>query len=135
MDALYDRLRLRAATIDELLSDAFTALPGATADADLTGRRVAAWCRASAAGDEALFARRLARDGLTIDRLRQRLRCHPAEPGRSTSGVDRRRRLGPGCAARPGTDTDNAAASRTGCVRRAVPPPRRPGRAAALVGA
>ncbi|MGB6892017.1 MAG: type 2 lanthipeptide synthetase LanM family protein [Xanthobacteraceae bacterium] len=83
MDALYDRLRLRAATIDELLSDAFTALPGATADADLTGRRVAAWCRASAAGDEALFARRLARDGLTIDRLRQRLaatRPNPAAP-------------------------------------------------------
>jgi type 2 lantibiotic biosynthesis protein LanM len=83
VDALYDRLRLRAATIDELLSDAFTALPGATADADLTGRRVAAWCRASAAGDEALFARRLARDGLTVDRLRQcfaAARPNPAAP-------------------------------------------------------
>ena len=83
MDALYDRLRLRAATIDELLSDAFTALPSATADTELTGRRVAAWCRASAAGDEALFARRLARDGLTVDRLRQRFAA--ARPNPATS--------------------------------------------------
>ncbi len=83
MDAFYDRLRLRAATIDELLSDAFMAPPGANADADVAGRRVAAWCRASAAGDEALFARRLARDGLTVDRLRQRVaaaRANPAAP-------------------------------------------------------
>ncbi len=72
MDAFYDRLRLRAATIDELLSDAFVASPGARADADLAARRLAAWCRSSSAGDQALFARRLARDGLTLDRLRQR---------------------------------------------------------------
>ncbi len=72
MDAFYDRLRLRAATIDELLSDAVTALPGANADAELVVRRVAAWRRSSAAGDEALFDRRLARDGFTLSQLRER---------------------------------------------------------------
>ena len=74
MDAFYDRLRLRAATIDELLSDAVTASPDADADADadLVARRIAAWRRSSAAGDEALFARRLARDGLTLPELRRR---------------------------------------------------------------
>jgi type 2 lantibiotic biosynthesis protein LanM len=83
VDAFYDPLRLTAATIDELLSDAFVTLPGATADANLTGRRVAAWCRASAAGDAVLFARRLARDGLTVERLHQRfaaVRPNPATP-------------------------------------------------------
>lgn len=72
MDALYDRLWLRAATVDELLSDAFAARSGAGAEPDLAVRRLAAWCRSSAAGDEALFARRLARDGWTVDRLRHR---------------------------------------------------------------
>ena len=77
MDAFYDRLRLRAATVDELLSnafapspDAFAASPGA--DAELAVRRLTAWRRSSAAGDEALFARRLERDGLTLPLLRQR---------------------------------------------------------------
>src|SRR5580692_3780249 len=69
VDAFYDRLRLRAATIDELLSDAVTASPDAEADADLAARRIAAWRRSSAAGDEALFARRLTRDGLTLPGL------------------------------------------------------------------
>ncbi len=73
MDAFYDRLRLRAATIDELLSDAVTASPDAEAEADLVARRIAAWRRSSAAGDEALFARRLARDGLSLPELRRRL--------------------------------------------------------------
>ncbi len=80
MDDFCDRLRLRAATIDELLSDAFAASPAVEAAADLTVRRLAAWCRSSAAGDEALFARRLARDGLTIDRLRQRFAAARAKP-------------------------------------------------------
>ena len=73
MDAFYERLRLRAATIDELLSDAFEPSPNANGDADLAARRLAAWCRSAAAGDQALFARRLERDGLTIARLRGRL--------------------------------------------------------------
>jgi type 2 lantibiotic biosynthesis protein LanM len=39
----------------------------------LAARRLAAWCRASAAGDEALFARRLERDGWNLPDLRERL--------------------------------------------------------------
>ena len=64
-----DRLATRAATIDELLSDAFTVAPGQKSDADVAARRLAAWCRSCASGDWLLFARRLARDGLTFDRV------------------------------------------------------------------
>lgn len=60
-------LLVRAATVDELLSDAFHQLPGHKGDTDLAGRRLAAWCRSSAGGDWALFARRLQRDGLSIE--------------------------------------------------------------------
>jgi len=72
-EAFCERVRLRAATIDELLSAAFEASPRAHDDADLATRRLAAWCRSSAAGDESLFARRLDRDGLSIARARERL--------------------------------------------------------------
>jgi len=50
MDAFYERLIVRAATIDELLSDDFDPLPGQKGDADLAARRLAAWCRSSASG-------------------------------------------------------------------------------------
>ncbi len=73
MDAFYERLLVRAATIDELLSDDFEALPGEEDDADLAARRLAVWCRASASGDKSLFQRRLARDGWTADRVAARL--------------------------------------------------------------
>jgi type 2 lantibiotic biosynthesis protein LanM len=73
MDAFYERLIVRAATIDELLSDDFEPLPGQKADADLAGRRLAAWCRSCASGDWALFGRRLERDGLTFDAVLPRL--------------------------------------------------------------
>lgn len=56
----------QAATIDELLSDAFYSPPGAVKDTQKAADRLAAWCRASAAGNWDLFARRLARDDLTI---------------------------------------------------------------------
>ena len=69
MDAFYERLLVRAATIDELLSDDFEALPGQKDDAELAARRLAAWCRASASGDWSLFGRRLERDGLTIGQV------------------------------------------------------------------
>lgn len=62
-----ERLLVRAATIDEVLSDAFDQLPVPQGDADLGARRLAAWCRSSAGGDWALFARRLQRDGLSIE--------------------------------------------------------------------
>lgn len=67
MDAFYERLIYRAATIDEVLSNAFEQLPGQKGDSDLAARRLAAWCRSSASGDWSLFARRLARDGLSIE--------------------------------------------------------------------
>jgi len=63
VDVFFERLRLAAATIDELLSDAFVAC--GTGDSELAERRLSAWCRAAAAGEAALFARRLQRDGLT----------------------------------------------------------------------
>ena len=65
-DAFYERLSVRAATIDELLSDDFEPLPGQKEDADLAARRLAAWCRSCASGDWSLFGRRLERDGLTL---------------------------------------------------------------------
>jgi len=84
VEAFYQRLSLHAATLDELLTDAFEASSEA-ADRDLGAQRIAAWQRASAAGDGSLFARRLTRDGLSpVDiesRLaRSRLRAPAASP-------------------------------------------------------
>jgi type 2 lantibiotic biosynthesis protein LanM len=56
----------RAATIDELLSDQFEALPGQKVHVDLAARRLANWCRSAASGDWPLFGRRLHRDGLSM---------------------------------------------------------------------
>ncbi len=61
--ALREWLVVHAATIDELLSTRFEALPGRKADTDAAARRLAAWCRSSASGDWAQFESRLARDG------------------------------------------------------------------------
>jgi type 2 lantibiotic biosynthesis protein LanM len=60
------QLAVRTATIDELLSDDFEVLTGQKGDTDAAARRLAAWCRAAASGDWALFARRLERDGLSF---------------------------------------------------------------------
>src|ERR1035438_10498025 len=73
MDDFFERFAIRAATIDELLSDAFEVSPGQKADADVAARRLAAWCRSCASGDWTLFSRRLARDGLTFDQVLPRL--------------------------------------------------------------
>jgi len=81
VDALFERLIERAATIDELLSDAFEVPPDRTGDADLAERRLAAWCRASAGGDRSLFGRRLDRDGVSLAQVRERfagVRRNPA---------------------------------------------------------
>ena len=67
MDAFHERLIVRAATIDELLSDDFEVLPGQKADADIATRRLAAWCQSAASGDWSLFSQRLRRDGWTTD--------------------------------------------------------------------
>jgi type 2 lantibiotic biosynthesis protein LanM len=72
LDGFFERLSLRAATIDELVSDAFEPAPGGNGDAELVARRLAAWRRSAAAGDEALFARRLDRDGLSMAKLKER---------------------------------------------------------------
>jgi class II lanthipeptide synthase len=72
MEAFYERLIVRAATVDELLSDDFEPLPGQKGDADLAARRLAAWCRSCASGDWSLFGRRLDRDGLTIGQVLSR---------------------------------------------------------------
>ncbi|MEJ2431947.1 MAG: type 2 lanthipeptide synthetase LanM family protein [Pseudolabrys sp.] len=66
MDAFYERLLVRAATIDELLSGDFEPLAGQKGDVELAARRLAGWCRACASGDWSLFGRRLARDGWEI---------------------------------------------------------------------
>jgi type 2 lantibiotic biosynthesis protein LanM len=60
---------VRAATIDELLSDDFEPLAGQKEDADLAARRLAAWCRSSASGDWSLFSQRLERDGLSLGHI------------------------------------------------------------------
>src|SRR5580700_10017186 len=73
MDAFYERLAVRAATLDEVLSDDFEPLPGQKGDADLAARRLAAWCRACASGDWSLFGRRLERDGLAFAPVLARL--------------------------------------------------------------
>jgi class II lanthipeptide synthase len=72
VEAFYQRLSLHAATLDELFSDAFEA-SGEAADRDLGAQRIAAWQRASAAGDATLFARRLTRDGLSFADIENRL--------------------------------------------------------------
>ena len=73
MDAFYERLAVRAATLDEVLSDDFEPLPGQKGDADLAARRLAAWCRSCASGDWSLFGRRLDRDGLAFAPVLARL--------------------------------------------------------------
>jgi type 2 lantibiotic biosynthesis protein LanM len=83
MDAFYERLIARAATIDELLSDAFEPLPGQKGDADLAARRLAAWCRASASGDWSLFGRRLDRDGLAFAQVLERFASVRRNPSAS----------------------------------------------------
>jgi type 2 lantibiotic biosynthesis protein LanM len=72
MDDSVERLIVRTATIDELLSDAFETLPGQKDQADLAARRLAAWCRSCASGDWSLFGRRLERDGLSIAKILER---------------------------------------------------------------
>jgi len=73
VDAFYQRLVVRAATLDEILSNAFEPLSGQKDDADLATRRLAAWCRSCAAGDWSLFGRRLQRDALDYGSVLTRL--------------------------------------------------------------
>jgi type 2 lantibiotic biosynthesis protein LanM len=72
MHSFYERLTVRAATIDELLSDAFETLPGQKAHADFAAQRLAAWCRSCASGDWTLFDQRLARDKVPLAKALER---------------------------------------------------------------
>jgi type 2 lantibiotic biosynthesis protein LanM len=76
-----ERLILRAATFDEVLSDEFEPMPGQKGDTDLAARRLAAWCRASASGDWSLFARRLERDGLSLTEVLTKFATVRRRPG------------------------------------------------------
>ncbi|MGP1665544.1 MAG: DUF4135 domain-containing protein, partial [Rhodanobacter sp.] len=69
----FERLVVRAATIDELLSEDFEALAGKKSDADLAARRLAEWCRSCASGDWLLFCRRLERDQLSFAQVLSKL--------------------------------------------------------------
>lgn len=64
---------VRAATIDERLSSQYETLPSLKADADLAAARLAAWCQSAASGDWTLFAKRLRRDGLSMEGIMPRL--------------------------------------------------------------
>jgi len=84
VDPFYRRLAVRAATVEELLSDEFETLRGQKGDSDLAAKRLAAWCRSCADGDWSLFARRLQRDNLSVERVLARFatarRHHLAPP-------------------------------------------------------
>jgi hypothetical protein len=67
MDPFFERLVSHAATIDEILSPDFEPITGQKDDAELAGKRLAAWCRASANSDWFLFSKRLERDGRTFN--------------------------------------------------------------------
>lgn len=71
-DALMERLCVRAATVDELLTNAYVPIQAQKVDSDRAALRLAAWCRASASGDWRLFAQRLARDGWTFEQVLER---------------------------------------------------------------
>jgi type 2 lantibiotic biosynthesis protein LanM len=81
---VFDRLEIRAATIDELLSDDFEHLPGQKADAELAGRRLGMWCRSAASGDWTLFCKRLNRDCLSLEFVLARLGTVRVNAKRST---------------------------------------------------
>ena len=56
----------RAASLDEILSDAFTSSSQVVRNAELGANRLAAWCRSSSNSDWNLFKKRLERNGLSI---------------------------------------------------------------------
>ena len=137
MDAFYERLIVRAATIDELLSDDFEPLPGQKGDTDLAARRLAAWCRSCASGDWSLFDRRLERDGLAIAQVLARFaavrrKASAAPPAWIEDAIWLETAL-----QEPGQNAAPIACAGPGralCVRAAVHATGRTGRRAALVG-
>jgi type 2 lantibiotic biosynthesis protein LanM len=84
MDSFYDRLIERAATIDDLLSDDFEAIPGDKDHAGFGKGRLAAWCQSAAGGNWPLFERRLRRDGLDSAAVSARLTAARRKPSLPT---------------------------------------------------
>ena len=82
MGEFYQRLIIRGATIDEVLSDEFEPLPGQKTNADSAARRLAAWCRSCASGDWSLFEQRLNRDALSLGPVLARFATIPLAAGR-----------------------------------------------------
>ncbi len=74
-------LAVRAATLDERLSGLYEPLPALRANTDAAALRLAAWCRSAASGDWRLFAKRLQRDGLTMESIMPRLSAIQLTPG------------------------------------------------------
>ena len=64
---------VRAATIDERLSSDYEPIPNLKTDTEVAARRLAAWCQSASSGDWNLFAKRLSRDGLTMENVMPRL--------------------------------------------------------------
>ena len=110
MDAFYERLIVRAATIDELLSDDFESPRGEKGD---TRARLLVASPASAPiirqrGDQSLYFQRLQRDGWATDDILDEVRDHsPQDVGRTT-GLGCRTRSGlkpPPCKPREANST------------------------------
>lgn len=67
-----NQLMLNAASIDEVLSCAYQPITGQKDTTDRAALRLAAWSRAAASGDWSLFAKRIERDGLSIESVLSR---------------------------------------------------------------
>ena len=72
VEELYE-LVVRASTLDERLSGSYVPVSGAKTDTETAARRLAAWCQSASGGDWNLFAKRLFRDGWTLESVRPRL--------------------------------------------------------------
>lgn len=99
-DSFLEMVVASAATIQERLTEAIGMLPATDADAEVAARWLLAWCQSSAGGDPDLFARRLARDGLSLAEVQERLANARPEAGQSewfeaAVSVDRALRQGP----------------------------------------
>jgi type 2 lantibiotic biosynthesis protein LanM len=68
-----EKLALRAATLDERLSDDYVACLQSPEDSVLAAKRLAAWCHAASSGDRRLFSKRLSRDGFSLNQASQKL--------------------------------------------------------------
>jgi len=67
-----NKIILGALTFDEILSQDFETAVGEKAQADSAAMRLSAWAKSSASGDWGAFSRRLARDGLKLEKILER---------------------------------------------------------------